>query len=217
MNITSLKLLALISMLIDHMGIVFFYDVISFRIIGRISFPIYAFLISNGCKYSKNIYNYAIKLFLLAIISEIPYDLMMFGKISTYKQNTVFTLALGCLCIIIYKNIKNSYERNITILFICILGKFLNIDYGIYGIILVLFTYIFRKNIRHLLMVFILINLLITFQSKLIIQIFACFSIVPIFIYNENKKICNYIQKNIFYIFYPIHMLILYLMNNIIL
>lgn len=72
MNITSLKLLALISMLIDHMGIVFFYDVISFRIIGRISFPIYAFLISDGCKYSKNIYNYAIKLFLLAIISEIP-------------------------------------------------------------------------------------------------------------------------------------------------
>lgn len=210
MNGSLLKLIGLACMIIDHIGLVFFYKLNIFRIIGRISFPIYAFLISNGCKNSKNIYNYFFRLIVLAVISEIPYDLMMYGKISILSQNTVFPLSLWCLCIIFLKEIKDLHKKTIMITVVLILGNLINVDYGRYGIFMILLLYIFRKNRKYLILGFVLINLLISMQATTFIQYFSYFSIIPIIMYDENSTI-----RNTFYIIYPMYMLIITLIHSV--
>lgn len=216
MSITFIKIVALTSMFIDHLGILFFYKISIFRIIGRIAFPIYAFLISNGCEYTKNIYNYFRNLLILAIISEIPYDFMVYGKLSMITQNAAFTLSLGCLSIIIYIQIKDFYVKSIGIISVCILGGLLNIDYGVCGVIIILFMYIFRNNKILLILSFILSNMIIIIGTQSNIQIFSYFALVIIFFYDKSKKVYNRKIKNIFYFFYPTHMIILYFIYKII-
>lgn len=215
MSGTLLKLIGLLSMIIDHIGLAFFYKSNIFRIIGRISFPIYAFLIASGCKKTKNIYKYFFRLISLAIISEIPYDLMVYGKLSILSQNSVFTLSLGCLCIIIFKDIKDLSNKIIMIVAVLSLGNLMSIDYGSYGIFMILILYIFNDNKNYLVLSFLLINLLISIQATNKIEYFSYFSIIPIIMYDENKKIYNKTIKNMLYILYPFHMLIIALIYKV--
>ena len=88
-----LKLIALTTMFIDHIGAVFFPQVTLLRVIGRISFPLYAFLIAEGCRYTRNRGRYALGLGAFALISEIPYDLALhpeFLENGLWGQNFLF-------------------------------------------------------------------------------------------------------------------------------
>lgn len=88
-----LKLIALTTMFIDHIGAVFFPQVTLLRVIGRISFPLYAFLIAEGCRYTRNRGRYALGLGVFALISEIPYDLALhpeFLEYGLWGQNFLF-------------------------------------------------------------------------------------------------------------------------------
>ncbi|MBQ7432202.1 MAG: hypothetical protein IJV50_01840 [Lachnospiraceae bacterium] len=100
MNTTRLKALAVVCMLIDHMGDVLFPHLIWMRIIGRLAFPIYCFVLSEGAVYTKNWLAYAGRLLLLALVSEIPFDLAFFGNVwYPGYQNVFWTLLFG-LCAI---------------------------------------------------------------------------------------------------------------------
>ena len=88
-----LKLIALTTMFIDHIGAVFFPQVTLLRVIGRISFPLYAFLIAEGCRYTRNRWRYALGLGAFALISELPYDLALhpeFLENGLWGQNFLF-------------------------------------------------------------------------------------------------------------------------------
>lgn len=88
-----LKLIALTTMFIDHIGAVFFPQVTLLRVIGRISFPLYAFLIAEGCRYTRNRGRYALGLGAFALISELPYDLALhpeFLENGLWGQNFLF-------------------------------------------------------------------------------------------------------------------------------
>lgn len=88
-----LKLIALTTMFIDHIGAVFFPQVTLLRVIGRISFPLYAFLIAEGCRYTRNRGRYALGLGVFALISELPYDLALhpeFLENGLWGQNFLF-------------------------------------------------------------------------------------------------------------------------------
>ena len=88
-----LKLIALTTMFIDHIGAVFFPQVTLLRVIGRISFPLYAFLIAEGCRYTRNRGRYALGLGAFALISELPYDLALhpeFLEYGLWGQNFLF-------------------------------------------------------------------------------------------------------------------------------
>ena len=94
MNIFILKVLALITMIIDHYGAIFQNDIITFRIIGRLAFPIYCFLLVEGYLHTSDVKQYAKRLLLFALISEMPFDLAFYNKLGFTHQNIFFTLFL---------------------------------------------------------------------------------------------------------------------------
>jgi hypothetical protein len=121
-----LKIIAVITMSIDHIGAVFPYDTpYYFRSIGRIAMPIYVYLIAEGCTYSKNINKYMIRLGIFALISEIPFDLA-FGNayiteqgfsMSNFTENTnvFYTMFLGVACINVYEKLKVKQINLLTL------------------------------------------------------------------------------------------------------
>ncbi|MCL1982003.1 MAG: conjugal transfer protein TraX [Clostridiales bacterium] len=115
MTAFTLKIIATASMLSDHIGVVFGVPAI-FRVIGRIAFPIYAYMIAQGCIHTKNINKYLLRLGVFAIISEIPYDMVFshknadidfFTDVSFLSSTNIFyTLFLGACCIALYEKLK---------------------------------------------------------------------------------------------------------------
>ena len=91
----GLKLIACVTMLIDHIGAVFFPYAIGLRIIGRISFPIYCFLLAEGVHHTRSPLKYGLRLLLVAVISELPYDFLFYGRFTWLRNSVMVTLLLG--------------------------------------------------------------------------------------------------------------------------
>ena len=109
LNTFTLKIIAIVSMLVDHIGLVFFPEVMMFRIIGRISFPIFAYVLAEGIYYTKDITKYMLRLGIFALLSEIPYDLAVMGSVLEFShQNVFFTLFFAVLMFWAYKKIEHQ-------------------------------------------------------------------------------------------------------------
>ena len=92
----TLKMIAMLSILADHIGVVFFPEQILFRVIGRLAFPIFAYTLVEGFFYTHDIKKYMCRIGILALLSEIPFDLTVSGKILEFgHQNIFFTLSIG--------------------------------------------------------------------------------------------------------------------------
>ncbi len=219
MNRNILKIIAILSMLIDHIGAVFFEELLIFRIIGRIAFPIFAFFIAEGWQFTKSRKKYVVLIAIFAVASQVPY-MFLFEKIIL---NVLFTFLLSLLLIYQYDAIaKNSENReiyainfvltNIVILCFSVFNLF---DYGYMGVILPLTIYIFRnnKNKKMLAMAFLLIflSLSIVFNDVsnfyYYMQFFSLFALLPLYFYNGKKGKIN--LKYFFYFFYLVHILVL--------
>lgn len=227
MSASNLKIIALITMIIDHIGAVFYAEYLFLRIIGRIAFPIFAFFVAKGCEYSKNKKKYLLRLLIFALISEIPYDLCFnnyfnYSSINfLYDTNTIYTLLLGALIIFINKysyNLKfNLYIKYffsfITLIFIVSLSLLLNTDYSLWGILLILLFYYLSDN-KYIMCIFAIIFIMFKYIPYFNFFMYL-FNILPIFLiyfYNNEKGIK---LKWIFYIAYPLHLTIIALLNFI--
>lgn len=218
-----LKMIALITMIIDHSGYVIFGNFSYFNYIGRLAFPIFAFGISEGFTHTKNLKKYFIRLGLFAIISQIPYYLFI-SSISSDRVglNIFFTLFLGLLGITLYDKCKNKFVGILFVVPICILAQFLNFEYSWYGILLIFGFYLFKKHkILMNLYTFSLISIYYyieffkhTFHYKFIILYFSTLcSLLFINLYNKKK---GKDSKYILYLLYPMQFLILYVINILI-
>lgn len=110
-----LKLIAIITMLLDHIGYMFFPKTVIFRAIGRIAFPIFAYHIALGYRHTSNLKRYAKRLFVFALISQVPYTLMSFfasgnNAYNPIQFNVMFLLLTGLLVLRLYDDLRASYD-----------------------------------------------------------------------------------------------------------
>ena len=205
----TLKIIAIITMFLDH-----YYRIIGgpewLSMLGRLAFPIFAFSISEGYSHTKNVNKYLMRLLNFAIIIQLP----NFLGFQEYPLNIFFTLALGLFCLEILDNNKiNIVVRYIVVLYLCFLAEKTGLDYGAYGVILIILFNKLRNNKLYIFIAFLALNLVILKIGNLSeIQIYSIFSLIPIFLYNGKK---GYGMKYFFYLFYPLHFIFLYFLNEL--
>lgn len=222
---SALKIIAIVSMLIDHlavmMGSVDFINQPLFsalgkefsvyfimRMIGRLAFPLFCFLIAEGYHHSKDRFKYGRNLLIFAIVSEIPFDLFLTGKvISMDRQNVYFVLLLGLVALWVIENEWNNLYKALFFVSTFVVTIFLHIDYGIKGVLLIVLLYMLRENA--------LLKTILSFPF--LSGGYAAFcALVPINMYNGKRGfIKGKYAKYTFYAFYPVHLFILFLIRKI--
>ena len=222
----TLKLIALVLMIIDHAGLVLLAGTswyLPCRILGRIAFPIYAFLITEGYVHTHNVKKYAGRLLAFALLSEIPFDYAFFGTFFYAKyQNVFFTLTLGlaamvCLDMAAGKNgtelsweqqMRRSGIGKVLLVVIMIAAEAACTDYGAFGVLMILLFYWFRNQKGTCVLVTCAALIAYGFLGGFQIEGFAALS--WIFIGNYNGEKGKYpLPSIVFYAAYPIHLLIL--------
>lgn len=214
LNTFTLKIIAIVSMLVDHIGLVFFPEVMMFRIIGRISFPIFAYVLAEGIYYTKDITKYMLRLGMFALLSEIPYDLAVMGSVLEFShQNVFFTLFFAVLMFWAYKKIEHHGLKIGALVVIFLLGifvcQYLKTDYSDIGILLIFAFYMYRnKKVGKLVLAG---ALFLGLTGGL--QLYALLALPLIALHNgeQGPKI-----KSFFYLFYSAHLLILYIVHLIV-
>lgn len=204
----SLKIIAIITMLLDHIGLSFYPEHMMFRIIGRVSFPIFCFLIVEGYFHTNNIKKYLIRLSIFAIVSEIPFDMLMSGKIIDFKyQNVLFTLIIGLMMLCAIERTLLPMNKTLWLVAAFAIAFFLRSDYTFYGVALIYIFYHFRERRDVGCLVFAVMSLV---SGR--IQSTAILAVPFILLYDGRKgpkladsKICKYG----FYLFYPLHVIII--------
>ena len=214
----ELKLIACVTMLIDHIGAVFLPYVLWLRIIGRISFPIYCFLLAEGVQYTRSPLKYGLRLLLVAVISELPYDLLFYGQFTWARNSVMVTLLLGFAAGIAMKQFSGWSKLIASIPFL-LAGRCLGGSYGMYGVAMVVIFLLtkdvpYRSAVQFLLIV--LLSLRMSgFPGRIGIQFYAVFATIPIFLYSGKKRSRSKALQWSFTLFYPAHLLLLLLIRII--
>ena len=227
MSTFHIKIIAIVTMIIDHIGLFFFPQIEIFRIIGRIAFPLFAWLIANGAYHTRDIKSYLSRLFYLALISQVPFTLanQQIGTSLLYL-NVVFTLYLGLLAIYLIKNTKNKFLWPIIILGCSVVADFIQSDYGAMGVLSVVTFYLFLNSkiktaISQIILLFVLplfISILEIYNKtsfsylyiNSLLEVYGLIALVFIFLYKniEGRK-----AKYLFYIVYPLQYIVIYLVR----
>ena len=214
MNGLILKIIALITMMIDHYGAIFHGDIQLFRIIGRLAFPIYCFLLVEGYMHTRDVKKYASRLFIFALISELPFDLAFYGKLGSQHQNIFFTLFIGLIAMYFMDKYETSLKRLFIFYLAGILATLLATDYSIIGIIYILSFYYTRnlpkeKRIPIVGLIIFVVNLL----SMARLQQYALLALPLLYLYNGKPGPKYKAIQILFYAAYPLHLLIYYYMS----
>lgn len=234
----SLKLIACMTMLVDHLAVIIVMGSLysthhgmrleiyeTMRLIGRIAFPIYCFLLAEGSAHTHNPVRYGLRLAICALLSELPYDLALWGRITWQHQNVMVTLFLGFCALEVMKRCPNLPLKLLLALPFAALAEFAGGDYGAKGIMLVvLFALTRRIPHRHLAQV---LGIWFVFspnhamflnwmeQLSVTTQEWAVLAILPITLYDGRKVTKSKAVQWGFYLFYPAHLLLLYLIGRL--
>ena len=204
----QLKWIAIITMTVDHIGAVLFPQELALRMIGRLAFPIFCFLLTEGFCHTHNVRLYMLRLGVFALISEVPYDLTFHGNILDFeRQNIFFTLFLGIVLLYLLEKSGQWPVKAAEILLVMWLAEVLRVDYGYEGILLISLFYLFREHLCLKAAGGIFWNFL--WENRL--QLYGALAVIPVMLYNgERGRKMQYF----FYIFYPVHLLILHLADT---
>lgn len=220
----ALKMIAIVTMLIDHIGAAIIemgilgrmgpaltreawefwssFD-LALRMVGRMSFPVFCFLLVEGFAHTRDVKKYAVRLCLFAWISEIPFDLAFYGRWLEFShQNIYATLFLGLAALAGMEKFRDStWKQALVVLAGCGAGQLLHTDYGGFGVFFILLLYLLRFNPW--------MRALLGSVSLISIEPWpAVFAFIPIQLYNGKRGRWNF--KYIFYAFYPAHLLVLW-------
>lgn len=203
-----LKWIAIITMLIDHIGAVLYPTELIFRYIGRLAFPIFCLLLVEGFCHTRDIYQYMVRMAIFALLSEIPYDLAFHGQLLEFgSQNVFFTLFLGIVAMYLLQKTVGWPGKAAEVLLVMWLAYFLRTDYSFEGILLIVTFYLLRERMWLKLLGGAAWNLL--WLSK--IQAYGALAMLPLSLYNGER---GKGMKYFFYFFYPAHLLILFAISR---
>lgn len=222
----ALKLIAAAAMVIDHVGLMFFPEVAELRILGRLALPIFAFMIAEGCRYTKSKVRYFLHIFCLAAICQAVYYV---AQRSTYMCILV-TFSLTILMIFALQGMKKAFASSAslwrklastgifaaTVVLSWILNRHLRIDYGFWGCMVGVFAALLhpvdeqspqwmKQSWVHVLMLS--LGLLILALDRGGVQIFSLMAVPLLLMYSGKRGKLS--MKYFFYIFYPAHLVIL--------
>ena len=222
----GLKILACVTMLLDHIGAVFMPSYANYslyyalRIVGRLAFPIYCFLLAEGVAHTKNPVKYGLRLLLGVFLAEIPFDLAFSGGIDWGSQSVMVTLILGFGMALIMNKLDRT--KLVPVIIFGFLAELFQCDYGMWGVAMIaLFGMTRERKDRTNLQV---IGMLIIcyfmngaairiFEIRVPIEMFAVLALIPIFLYSGKKSTGSKAVRTVFYLFYPVHLLVLYILK----
>lgn len=209
-----LKWIAVVTMVIDHfaasvywqMGQGYHYEIYYvMRKIGRIAFPIYCFLLVEGFFHTRNAAKYLRNCFLFALISEIPFNMAIFGEVFyRYGQNVYFTLCIGLCALIVLDRYRARHGTGYMLLKLVVIvaaafaGEVLDVDYHWKGVLFIVMFYYIRNMqewVRNT-------AVICAFAS----EITAPLAVIPIHFYNGER---GRQLKYLFYAVYPVHLSVL--------
>ena len=224
-------------MLLDHVGIFLFPQIPILRILGRISFPIFSFMVAEGCRYTHNKMRYFITIFGLGIIFQVFY--VLFSK--TLELNVFITFSLSIILVYslqffqktvydgtFYKKCYSAFIFLIVVVGVFFLNKVFKIHYSFAGCILPVFASCFYSSTNKetpkiiktmdsipFRVVFFAVGLLFVVLTYKGIQIYSLFSIPLLLLYSGNRGKCK--MKYFYYVFFPAHIVILQILAQILL
>ena len=213
----GLKLLACGAMLVDHWALLFGKS-IWFRALGRLAFPIYCFLISEGLAHTRNRRRYFGRLALMALVTEPIYDLAFYPRAIWQGQNVLWTLLLGGLLLDRLEQGRGPVEKLFWFLLLPLCGELLGVSYGAWGILLIaLFGLtrgqpgaVLRQTLGMALLSLCMGSIPIDIWGMNIpVQLFSLFAMLPIGLYSGRKRTKSPWVSRAFYLFYPLHLLVL--------
>ena len=219
----TLKLIAAALMLIDHVGAILLPETVILRCVGRLAFPIFAFFIAEGYAHTRDFGRYFRRLAILAVVSEIPFNLENGVVFDPARQNVLFTF---CLALLTLRGLEAlGRERGFGRWAGCGLvlaagfaaGELLRTDYGGWGVVTVALLYLCR-DVKYaklwLLLAMAAVNglgmgslTMPVFGEEMPIQIFAVAALPVIWLYNGQAGPKG--LRRAFYVFYPAHLLVL--------
>ncbi|MBR3974475.1 MAG: conjugal transfer protein TraX [Clostridia bacterium] len=220
-----LKILAILLMCVDHFSVAFFGQGVTFmRLIGRIAFPLFAFMVAEGARRTKGREKYMLRLLVFALVSEVPFDYFVSSSYFDMSyQNVFFTLFFGLFSVWCYELLKSKKLTALSalpLLVSCAGAALLNTDYSATGVICIFIFYVSAQKdflIKLLFYALAIVTLSINITSSGIgfvdVELYALTALIPIFLYNGKKGFK--MNKYFFYAFYPVHMLILKLLASV--
>lgn len=235
----TLHIIAMVLMLCDHAWATILGRTIILNDLGRIAYPIFGFMLAEGFYHTKNVKKYLLRLFIFALISEIPFNLMVAGVfIYPYHQNVMWTLIIALLLMIWIEHTKKKGKLWLTLL-VSILALIIGfiagivtyVDYFGFGVLAFLIFYFFREKkwwcfigqFACLYYIFVeglggYCHIVTIFGHKfeIVQEGFALFALIPIWLYNGTKGYNAKWFQYFCYAFYPAHILILYLLRFVV-
>ena len=224
----TLRYLALSFMLLDHLWATIVPGNLWMTCVGRLAFPIFAFQTVEGYEHTSDYKQYMLRLLLFGVISEVPFNLVLGGSwFYPFHQNVMFTLLLGLLALrsldrmCAAENWRMRLLSMISVLGWCLLGAVTFVDYGAYGVMMILLFGLSRRmpmeKLFHLVGM-VLINVVLMEGQMLLlgpwelpVQSFAVLALPLIWLYNGEKGPRNKLVQYGSYLFYPVHLTILYI------
>ena len=216
-----LKIIAMVSMVFDHVGDVFFPEIAWLRMVGRLAMPIFAFCITEGYIHTRNRNKYLLRMGIFALVSEVPFDLAFEGNINLSHQNIMLSFFISILALMLFDLIRGSKIEikgrysvwrtmlgALAVVAMAVVAMLVKADYTMFAVASVFLFYVF-KDVNHYVrpipgVAFLALTRTVGYYCT------TGLSIIPLLLYNGKK---GKGLKWLFYAFYPGHLLILYLLK----
>ena len=219
----QLKIIALIAMTCDHVGFQLFPQYEILRWLGRLAFPIFAYMITEGAKYTKNRVRYFLQMFGFGAICSVVYYVAM----NSLYQCILITFSLSILLIYALDHaIQTRKFENWLLFALSFIAIFFvvealplllkdtdyRVDYGIWGVLTPVFVYLGMKKWQKLLLAVIPLTFL-CFTGGLSMQWFSFAALLLLALYNGKRGKLK--MKNLFYVYYPLHLVVIWAIGQV--